>query len=508
MPQFYTLSTRTGKYILIGTILASAMAFLDSTIVNIAIPTIQTKLSANLSGIQWVVNGYTLIMASFILLSGALGDRYGRRRIFLTGIALFTLSSFFCSLSNTIQILIVSRFIQGTGASLMIPGSLSIINSSFAQSQRGQVIGLWSGFTAGVSALGPLLGGYLVQTFGWQSIFYINLPIGLIAYLITLRFVPAQKIHHVTSLDILGTILLFLCLFGISYGLIQGPLNGFSAPPILFSLIFGLLCGIIFVFVEKHINNPIIPFAIFKNPLVLGANLATLFLYFSLSGLIFFYVLNLQQIQGYTPILAGLSLLVPIFLITFLSAPAGSLSDRIGPRLQMIVGPMLVGLGMVLLSQTKMADNYFFSYLPGLCLFGLGMSLVIAPLTKSALSVDEHLSGVASGINNAVSRIAGLLAVSILGLLIAGIFSSQLQTGVTQSEMTPPLKQMIITQSDKLGAIQMPMQFTNRERQDTKGIITNAFLDGFRIIMEICAFLAFLSSGVSFIFIKPQQKHR
>jgi len=501
-----TTKTLAGKLILAATILASGMAFLDSSVVNIAIPTIQAKLNATITAIQWIVNGYTLMLCALILISGALGDRFGRKKIFLYGIILFICSSLLCSISQSINQLIIFRIIQGIGGAMMVPGSLSIINISFEEKTRGRAIGLWSGFAGGVAALGPLVGGWLVQYFGWPSIFYINIPLGIIAILLTLRFVPESRNDESTRIDILGSFLIFLSLLGIAYGLISVPDFGWGSPLIIASLLIGVLSFICFIVIEKRSKEPLVPLSIFKSSLVVGANLATLFLYFALSGVIFFLVLNFQQIQHYPPVIAGLGMLPTILLITFLSGAGGSIADKIGPRIPMILGPLIVSLGMALLILPGIHANYFLQYLPGLILFGLGMSLVIAPLTKSALAVESKYSGAASGINNAVARVAGLLAVALLGLIVVTLFDGQLSYKIMHLQMSNTAKNQIMIQKDKLGGIEIPAKFDPQEKQKTQNTIDTSFIYGFRWAMGINALLAFSSAVISFFTIHNKKQ--
>lgn len=501
-----TTKTLAGKLILAATILASGMAFLDGSVVNIAIPTIQTQLNATITGIQWIVNGYTLMLCALILISGALGDRFGRKKIFMYGIGLFILSSFLCSISQSINQLIIFRMIQGIGGAMMVPGSLSIINSSFAESNRGFAIGIWSGFAGGVAALGPLAGGWLVQYFGWPSIFYINIPLGLIAILLSIRYVPESRNDESTKIDILGSFLIFLSLLGIAYGLISVPDLGWGNPLIIISLLVGIISFICFVIVQKKSPHPLVPLKIFSSSLVTGANLATLFLYFALSGVIFFLVLNFQQIQHYSPVIAGLGMLPTILLITFLSGKGGSVADKIGPRLPMILGPLSVALGMALLIIPGTHANYFTQYLPGLILFGLGMAFVIAPLTKSALDVESKYSGAASGVNNAVARVAGLLAVALLGLIVVTLFKAQLTERMSATTMNSTAKQQIMIQQDKLGGIQIPHEFNTQMHTITQDAIDDSFLYGFRWAMGINALLALLSSIIAFFTIHNKKK--
>ncbi len=502
----YTTKSLEGKLILFATILASGMAFLDGSVVTIAIPSIQEKFHATITGIQWVVNGYSLLLCALILISGALGDRFGRKRIFSYGILLFVLASFLCSISQSITELGLFRAFQGIGGAMMVPGSLSIINSAFAQNVRGRAIGLWSGFAGGVSALGPFVGGYLVQYFGWQSIFYINIPLGILAFIIAIKCIPETKNHESTKIDFIGALLIFLSLLGIAYGLISVSDYGWSNPLILASILFGVISFILFLYVEKKVKQPLVPFHIFKSSLVSGANIATLFLYFALSGVIFFLVLNFQQIQHYSPIYSGLGLLPTILLITFLSGPGGTIADKYGPRFSMIVGPLIVSIGMFLLILPSDHANYFISFMPGLVLFGVGMALVIAPLTKSALAVKENYSGAASGVNNAVARIAGLLAVALLGAIIVFLFQQSLTKQITNSAIKRSDKTQIISQENKLAGIDLPKTFSKSEVTIAQTAINSSFIYGFRVIMSINAFLAFLSAVVAFFTIRNKVK--
>jgi len=503
------VSTKTlvGKLILTSTILASAMAFLDSTVVNIAIPTIQLQLNATLTDIQWIVNGYVLMLCSLILISGALGDRFGRKRVFTLGIGLFITASFLCGISHSIIQLEIFRAIQGIGGAMMVPGSLSIINIAFEENVRGRAIGLWSGFAGGVAALGPLVGGWLVQYLGWPSIFYINIPLGLLALFLAIRYIPETRNNESTKIDSVGAVLVFLSLLGISYGLISIPDLGWSNPIILISLIGGLLAFICFILIEKKVKEPLVPFHIFQSSLVTGANLATLFLYFALSGVIFFLILNFQQIQHYRPIIAGLGMLPTILIITFLSGSGGTFADKIGPRIPMIVGPLIVSIGMALLIIPGTNANYFIQYLPSLILVGLGMSIVIAPLTKSALSVEEKYSGAASGVNNAVARVAGLLAVALLGVIVVSLFRGQLADKMITSPLSNSEQHQIMMQKNKLGGIEIPSQFTRQSKQVAQGAIENSFIYSFRWAMGINAFLALLSAVTAFFTIHNKKNN-
>ena len=502
----YTPSSLAGKCILLATILASGMAFLDGSVVTIAIPSLQKLLNASLADIQWVINGYALFLCALILISGALGDKFGRKKVFTYGIGIFVFSSLLCGLSHSILQLILFRCIQGIGGAMMVPGSLSIIDASFAPAIRGRVIGIWSGFAGGLSAIGPFAGGWLVQYFGWQSIFFLNIPLGLLALFLTIRFVPESKNPKAKRIDIIGSLLIFFSLLGITYGLIVGSDNGWSNPFIVSSLIGGVILFVFFLRIQVSTREPLVPLHILRAPLVSGANIVTFFLYFALSGVIFFLVLNFQQVQNYSPLVAGLAILPTILLITFFSSIGGWVADTSGPRIPMIVGPLIVAVGMFFLSFSGLHANYFFDFLPGLLLFGIGMALVIAPLTKSALAVTEEYAGAASGINNAVARIAGLLAVAILGGLVLVLFKMQLTNHITQSALPIKEQQQILLQDNKLTGIEIPYTFSQQARYSTQTQIATSFLYGFRFAMGTNALLALLSSIVAFKMIHNEKK--
>lgn len=485
----YSLKNLQGKLLLLSTILVSGMAFLDGSVVNIAVPVIQEKLNATISEIQWIINAYSLMLSSLILISGSLSDKFGRKKLFLYGIFVFILFSFLNGLSNSSLELIVFRAFQGIGAAMMVPGSLTILNVSFKQSEKGRVIGLWSGFAAGIASLGPFVGGFFTQKFGWQSIFFINIPLGLVAIFLVIKFVRESSDKTSGNIDLIGSIIIFLSLLGISYGLIQSTVA---------VLLVGIILFIIFIFLQTKIKNPLIPLNIFKSSLVTGANLATLFLYSALSGVGFFLVLNLQQIQHYPPLTAGLGILPLILIITFFSGVGGTIADKIGPRIPMIIGPLLVSIGMLSFIFSSVNANYYINFLPGLLLFGLGMAMVIAPLTKSALSVPHEYSGAASGVNNAIARVAGLLAIALSGAIALSIFSFSLTTSINKISISNSQSQQILKQVDKYGAISVPQAFDQTLRKQTENAIDNSLVYSFRWVIGINALLAFLSAVISF----------
>lgn len=499
MIQQCSLGSATGRWILAATLLASGTAFLMGTAVIVALPAIQSYFGSSIAGIQWVINAHLLSLAALLLIGGSLGDYFGRKRIFLSGIALFAAGAILSGFARSISILIAFQALQGIGSALMVPQSLAIINACFTEDQRGQAIGLWAGLSGGIAALGPWLGGWLVETLSWRAVFFMTVPISITALSITFIFIPESRGQNTRKLDWLGTLFIFLGLLGLAYGLISGPVNGWNTPFVLAGLIGGPLVIILFIVAELRQREPLVPLQIFKNPLVSGANTVTLFLYFALNGVIFFLVLNLQQVQGYSPAKAGLGLLPPIILITAFAGPAGALADRIGPRWQMIAGPAIVAMGMALLAVGGADAGYVRDYLPGLILFGIGMALVIAPLTKCALSVEPRFSGSASGVNNAVSRVAALMAVAVLGAIVVSAFTTRITETVSASSLTQQEQSQILSQSDKLGGIVVPDTFDESARILAGSAIRESFIYGFRWAMGICAALALAGGAVSFI---------
>lgn len=498
MAEPCSIKSTTGRWILVATLLATGTGFLMGTAVAVALPAIQSYFDVGITGIQWVINAQLLCLAALLLLGGALGDRYGRKRVFMLGMSVFAAGALLSwTAATTIGLLIFFQVIIGIGAALMIPQSLAIINICFVESERGQAIGLWAGLSGGIAALGPWVGGWVTENYGWQAIFLIPVILLVSTLIVTNKVVPESKNPEAQRLDWRGTLLILLGLFGIAYGLISGPATGWSSPLILISLIGGTTAIVSFFFVERRQAEPLVPLQIFREPLVLGANIVTFFVYFALNGIIIFLTLNMQQVQGLSPSAAGLALLPPIVIITFLSGPAGKLADRIGPRLQMILGPALVATGTTLFATTGVNADYFRHFLPGLILIGTGMALVIAPLTKSALHVKPEFSGVASGFNNTISRIAAMMAVVILGVIMLSVFTAQLGTAVADSALNPEQQAQILNQSDKLGGIVIPDTFDQAAYGAARNAISGSFVSAFRWAMGVSAALALIGAIVS-----------
>jgi EmrB/QacA subfamily drug resistance transporter len=407
-----------GRWVLAVAVLGSGIAFLDGTVVNVALPDIGRDLGASTSALQWVLNGYLLTLASLILLGGSLGDRHGRRRIFVLGVGLFTAASLACAVAPNAELLVAARLVQGIGGALLTPGSLAMIESGFRPADRARAIGAWSGLGGVATAIGPLLGGYLVEAVSWRAIFLINLPLGLLVMTMASRHVPETRDPSASGrLDFGGAALGALGLAGTSYALIEGPDSGRSGL-ILLAGIGGALALVAFLLVERRTPNPMMPLELFASRQFSAANLVTFAVYAAIAGFFFLFVAFLQISLGYSPIAAGAATLPVTALMLLLSARSGALAQRIGARIPLTVGPVVIAAGLLLMTRIEPGDGYLTGVLPAVIVFGLGLTLVVAPVTATVLAAaDARHSGIASGVNNAVSRVAGLLAVAVLPLI-------------------------------------------------------------------------------------------
>ncbi|MEU6130234.1 MFS transporter [Saccharopolyspora sp. NPDC047091] len=414
------LASRTGRWIIAGTILGSGVAFLDGSVVNVALPAIGRDTGGGFAVLQWVLDAYLLTLSALLLLGGALGDRYGRRRVFQVGLVVFTLASLGCGLAPTGELLIVARLVQGVGGALLVPGSLALINSTIRSEDRGRAVGTWAGLTGVSSALGPFVGGWLVDAASWRWVFFINVPLAAVALHVTARHVPETRSGRAGSPDLAGAATITLGLAGAIYALIELPARGWN-PITIGALAVGVAGLLAFPLLEHRGRNPILPLNLFASRQFTGANLTTFTVYAALSGALFLLSLQLQQTLGYSALRAGVATLPITVIMLLISGRMGALAQRTGPRLPMTVGPFGCAAGLALLTWAQPGSTYLTGVLPGVLVFGLGLSVTVAPLTSAVLaSVTADRAGVASGVNNAISRLAGLVAVAVLPL-VAGM---------------------------------------------------------------------------------------
>jgi EmrB/QacA subfamily drug resistance transporter len=419
-PAALAFGEARARWVLAATVLGSGLAFIDGTVVNVALPRIGESLDAGVSGLQWTINAYTLTLASLILLGGSLGDRFGRRRVFVVGVVWFAVASLLCGIAPNIETLVAARAVQGVGGALLTPGSLAILQSAFRPEDRMRAIGAWSGLGGIAGAAGPFLGGYLVESVGWRWVFLINLPFAVAVVLVANRHVPESADPEAShSLDVLGAVVGALGLGALTYGLIAWQDHGLGSPVVLLTLIGGVLGLVAFGWREHAAREPMLPLGIFSSAAFTATNIVTFAVYGALGGLFLFLVLSLQVVSGFSPIAAGSALLPITVLMLLLSSRMGALSTRIGPRIPMTVGPLVAALATVWLVQVDESATYWRDVLPPVSLFGLGLSITVAPLTATVLAAapDRH-AGIASGVNNAVARVAGLLAVAALPLVV------------------------------------------------------------------------------------------
>jgi EmrB/QacA subfamily drug resistance transporter len=476
-------------WVLVATILGSSMAFIDGTVVNVALPALQSALNATVTDVQWVIEAYSLLLSAFLLVGGSLGDRYGRRRVFIIGVVIFAAASAWCGLAPGIRPLIIARAAQGFGAALLVPGSLAIISSSFREEDRGRAIGTWSGFSAITAAIGPVLGGWLIEQLSWRAVFFINLPLAIIVVVICYWRVPESSGNEKGRLDWLGAIVIALGLGTLVWGLIESTRLGFAHPAIVAALVAGLILIVTFVFLERQRRHPMVPLELFRSRTFTGANLLTLLLYSALGGTLFFLPLNLIQVQHYAPTSAGAALLPFILIMFLLSRWAGGLIQKYGAKIPLIVGPAIAAIGFAFFILPGLGGSYWKTFFLPMIVLGIGMAISVAPLTTTVMnSVAQTRAGIASGINNAVSRVAGLLAIAVLGIVMLQGFNHALDTNLSGSPSS--IRQSLDQQRTKLAAADLPQNIAPATRAQLGDAIDHSFVAGFRAVMFAGVLLA------------------
>ena len=489
-----------GRAVLIATILASSMVFIDSSAVNVALPALQRELGATAAQAQWVVESYALFLSALLLLGGVLGDRYGRKRIFLIGTVLFAATSIWCGLSPSSEMLIAARAAQGVAGALLTPASLAIISAAFAdQTEGGKAIGTWSGFTAITSAFGPVLGGWLVENASWRWVFFLNLPLAAIVVLVALRGVPESRDQEAGRLDISGAILATVGLGALVFGLIEGPVRGWTNPLVLGGLPIGVAGLAAFIAVERRAESPMMPLSLFRSSTFAGANLLTLLLYGAFGGALFWLPFNLIQVQGYSATAAGAAMLPAILLLFALSRWTGGFIGRFGARLPLTVGPAIVAVAFVLFALPGVGGSYWTTFFPAAIVFGVGMAITVPPLTTAVMTaVPARQAGTASGINNAVARTAGLVAIAVFGVIVTTVFDRQLDSQLDAiPDLAPAIGADVAAQRADLAAAQPPPGADAETAADVELAIDRSLVAGFRAAMLAAAGMASLGAFIA-----------
>jgi EmrB/QacA subfamily drug resistance transporter len=489
-----------GRWVLAATILGSSLAFIDGTVVTVALPAIAREFHATGFDVQWVVEAYALFLSALLLVGGSLGDRFGRRRVFAGGIVVFVVASIGCGFATSMSWLIAWRALQGIGAALLVPGSLALLSACFDADQRGRAIGTWSGSSGITTAVGPVIGGWLIGH-SWRWAFFLNVPLAAIVLLL-LRRVPERRNSQASRLDWPGASLATVGLGGLVYALIESSRRGWSDPTVVAGLVAGVVALGAFIAVESRVASPMLPLALFRSRTFAGVNALTFFLYGALSCALFYLPLDLIQVQGYSPLQAGAALLPLILVLFVLSRWSGGLVSRHGARRPLLLGPAVAALGFGLLAVPGIGGSYWRTFFPGMAVLGLGMALSIAPLTTSVMNaVGEEHAGVASGVNNAVSRAAGLVAIAMLGIVFTAVFGATLERQVDVLHLDPEVRSAVMAARDRLTMAAPPPSVRGTDVAAVKEAVGTSFVTAFRVIACSAAGLAVLASLCAAIWI-------
>jgi EmrB/QacA subfamily drug resistance transporter len=487
--------------------LGSGMAFLDSTILNVALPAVQADLGASVREVQWTYGAYALVLSALLLVGGTLGDRFGRRRAFVLGAAIFATASAWCALAPGPAQLIAARAVQGVGGALLVPASLAIVGASFEGRLKAQAIGTWGALSAIAMAVGPVLGGWLVEEVSWRAAFLINPVLAAVAIPIALWHVPESRDPEAHNLDLGGAVLATTGLAGLVYGLIESSVWGLGAPRVLAALVLGSIALAAFVSVERHAKDPMVPPSLFRSRNFDGANLVTLLFYMALTGSLYFLPFLMMQVHGYSAFVAG-SVFLPFVAMAFLIGRlSGGISARFGTKIPLVVASLALLAGLLLFAVPGVEHgSYWTSFFPAMVVQGVGMALAITPLTTVALgSVDREHSGLASGVNNAVARVAGLLAVALLGVFVYGVFSMSLDARLDSMELSGDVRREMEAAKTHLGAAEAPKGVEAGTEAHIERAIDESFVAGFRAVMLVSAGLALASALVAALFVSDRR---
>jgi len=491
------------RWILAATIIASTMAFSDMTIVNVALPVLQQSLGASFAAVQWVVEAYTLVLSAMILVGGAVGDLFGRRRVFTIGIVVFALASAACGLAPDPTTLVIARGVQGFGAALMMPGSLAIISASFPRARHGDAIGLWSSTTGVAMAVAPAFGGWLIDQLSWHAAFLINLPLAAIALGITLWKVPESRSSHARRLDVTGMVLAILGLGALTYGLIAAGERGFADRWSAGPLLLGVAAMALFILHERRAQDPMISLKLFKLPNFGGIQAFTFLLWAALHGTAFFVPFRLMQVQGFKPTEAGMALLPLVVLSALLSRWFGRLADKVSPRLLLVAGALLTGSGFVLLTLPDAGTHYLWGFMPALMLIGFGMGVCQVPVTVVAMNAagPSHV-GTSSAINNMAARTGGLIAIAVFGLVLAHGYGAALLPALKSANLPEAAQQAIMLQRAKLAGAVLPADLSPEQQAAAGAAIKAAFISGYRWATGVAGAMAFFGAFVALRFVR------
>ena len=497
------------KWILAATIIASTMAFSDMTIVNVALPVLQKNLGASFAEVQWVVEAYTLVLSALILVGGAVGDLFGRRRVFSIGIAIFAVASAACGLAPDPATLVIARGVQGFGAALMMPGSLAIVSASFPRERQGDAIGLWSATTGVSMAIAPAFGGWLIDTLSWHAAFLINLPLAAVAFGLTQWKVPESRSSHARALDLLGILLAILGLGSLTYGLIAAGSEGFADPGVFGPILGGALALVLFVLAERRARDPMISLSLFKLPNFGGIQAFTFLLWAALHGTAFFVPFRLMQVQGLAPTQAGMALLPLVVISALLSRWFGRLADKISPRILLVAGALLTGTGFLLLTIPDAESPYLLGFMPALVLMGIGMGVCQVPVTVVALNAagPSHV-GTSSAINNMAARTGGLIAIAVFGLVLAHGYDAALLKGMQAAGLPEAVQQSLELQRAKLAATVPPADLPPEQQAAVVALVKAAFITGYRWAMTAAGLMAYVSALVALRYIRRVERSR
>ena len=488
--------------------LGSGMAFLDSTVMNVALPAVQMNLDLSAREVQWVFGAFAVVLAALLLLGGTLGDHYGRRRIFVLGASIFALASVWCALAPGAGQLIAARAVQGAGGALLVPASLAIVGASFEGRQRTKAIGLWGALSGLAMAVGPVLGGWLVEDVSWRAAFLISPAMALVAIPITLRHVPESRDPEARRLDLIGAALATIGLGGLVYGLIESAASGFGAPVALAALLLGAFALSTFVFVERREDDPMVPPSLFRSKNFDGANLVTLLFYMSLTGSLYFVPFLMMQVHGYSAFVAGSVFLPFVAMALLLGRRSEYILARFGTKVPLVAASLAVALGFVLFAVPGVEQgSYWSSFFPAMVVQGFGMALAITPLTAVALaSVEGEHSGLASGVSNAAARVAAPLAVAVLGIFIYGAFSANLDERLDGMNLRGEVRSEIEAEQDDLGAAEAPEGVEAATAAHIERAIDKSFVAGFRTVMVVCVGIALASALAAALLIEDRRE--